>query len=356
MSATAMKRATPRIAPAIAERRRVRVDLSRRHRMVSGALTAAVVVSAAAFSWYDTPELPSSLQYLSAVMPTPRARSSADAFGKSGELMVRLAMPGSYVEYPLEVQGDPGVLSYQWIRTSDSTPYGMARPLGGPDLPAPSTPGFYRLAVGPENEMSIVDGITVAVMVPFERKLGSYLNGYRIGTYVGERFGQEAERPAGFLEVYPADAQIRLTRHLRVADFLTHDDQRSWPRYVAISTNLLDKLELVAAQVAALSGFRDADLKMDINSGFRTPEHNRGVKRAARDSRHQYGDAADVVMDTNGDGRFTEYDTRMVALAVELVERNHPDLRGGLGLYTSRRYHTPYVHIDARGRRARWRG
>ena len=311
---------------------------------------------AAAFSWRDTPEIPGSLEYLSSVIPAPRARSSADAFGKSGELLVRLAMPGGWVEYPLEVQGDPGALSYRWVRSSDSSAFGETRPLGGANVAAPTTPGFYRLAVGPDSNLTVVEGITVAVMMPFERKLGDMLNGYRIGTYVGERFGAVAERPAGFLEVYPRDVNIQLTKHLRVADFLTHDNQRSWPKYVALSTNLLDKLELVATQVSLLGGFRHADLKIDINSGFRTPEHNRGVRRAARDSRHQYGDAADVMIDANGDGRFTDYDSRMVALAVELVERDHPDLLGGLGLYTSRRYHTPYVHIDARGHRARWRG
>ena len=31
-------------------------------------------------------------------------------------------------------------------------------------------------------------------------------------------------------------------------------------------------------------------------------------------------------------------------------------LVGGLGLYTSRRYRTPYVHIDTRGKRSRWTG
>jgi uncharacterized protein YcbK (DUF882 family) len=313
-------------------------------------------MTAAAFNWRDTPELPASLEYLSTVLPTPRARASADAFGKSGELLVRLAMPGTTVEYPLEVQGDPGVLSYQWIRTTDSATFGEPRALGGANIRVPSTPGFYRLAIGPDSSLALVEGITIAVMVPFERKLGDMLNGYRIGTYIGERFNDPSERPAGFLEVYPADVNIRLTKHLRVGDFITHDEQRTWPKYVALSTNLLDKLELVATQVSRLGGFGNADLKIDINSGFRTPEHNRGVRRAARDSRHQYGDAADVVIDANGDGRFTDYDSRMVALAVEIVERSHPDLLGGLGLYTSRRYHTPYVHIDARGHRARWRG
>ena len=31
-------------------------------------------------------------------------------------------------------------------------------------------------------------------------------------------------------------------------------------------------------------------------------------------------------------------------------------LVGGLGIYTSRRYRTPYLHIDVRGKRSRWRG
>jgi len=35
---------------------------------------------------------------------------------------------------------------------------------------------------------------------------------------------------------------------------------------------------------------------------------------------------------------------------VEAVERTHPELVGGLGLYRE-----PYVHIDTRGTRARWK-
>jgi uncharacterized protein YcbK (DUF882 family) len=46
----------------------------------------------------------------------------------------------------------------------------------------------------------------------------------------------------------------------------------------------------------------------------------------------------------------------MVGLAVEIVELKHPDLVGGLGIYTSGHSSTNYVHIDVRGRRARWRG
>jgi hypothetical protein len=63
-----------------------------------------------------------------------------------------------------------------------------------------------------------------------------------------------------------------------------------------------------------------------------------------------------VAIDADGDGRVTLRDEVLVARAVELVESEHPDLVGGLGLYTSRHYRTPYVHIDARGRRSRWTG
>ena len=96
-------------------------------------------------------------------------------------------------------------------------------------------------------------------------------------------------------------------------------------------------------------------VSVEMNSGFRTPLHNRRVRWAAGDSRHQYGDAADVKIDANFDGRFTALDARLVALAAEMVERRHPELAGGIGLYTSRRYAAPYVHIDTRGKKARWR-
>ena len=126
-----------------------------------------------------------------------------------------------------------------------------------------------------------------------------------------------------------------------------------WPKYVALNPRLLDKLELIFAD---LGGRVRPGLAVDMHSGFRSPSHNSRVERAARDSRHQYGDAADLAVDADGDGRITMTDELLVMLAVERVESAHPDLVGGLGLYTSRRYRTPYVHIDARGKRTRWQG
>jgi uncharacterized protein YcbK (DUF882 family) len=290
--------------------------------------------------------------------PALHAISSADAFGRSGGVTMRLTLPGDGVEFPLGVT-DPAQVSYQWVRLTDSVPDGTAKSLVGAYLRAPSTPGFYALTLLREGqEPEVLKEPVLAVMVPFEAKRGSILNGYRIGTYIGERLGVGFERPEGFLQVGPQDLDRAVSKHFRIADFISRDTQKDvWPKYVAISPRLLDKLELVVTEVQRLrGGRRGAELALGVHSGFRTPIHNRGVSSAARDSRHQYGDAADVVMDANGDGRITASDGAMVARAVEAVELANPDLVGGLGLYTSARYRTPYVHIDARGQKTRWRG
>ncbi len=292
----------------------------------------------------------------------PLALASRNAFGRSGEVRVLFALPGETVVYPMELRGEPTEVAYAWVPFADSglvdaLPLASTRPLET-RFEAPRDPGFYRLALVRGAERLIVDGPALSVMVPFSAKLGGMLNGYRIGTYVAERLGareRDGDAPPGFVEIDQDVLDLPITKHLRLSDFVTHDDQDSWPRYAALDARLLDKIELVVAEIAERSGSTsEAQLGLDVHSGFRTPIHNRRVNRAARDSRHQYGDAADIAIDGNGDGRITAADTRIVARAVEQVEREHPDLVGGMGLYN--RGGASYVHIDARGKRARWRG
>ena len=347
------RRPTPRLVPVVTRTFEDRVPMSARL-ITLGVLFAGAL---AAVAFIPAPSVGGSASR-PAVRPAVHVQPAADAYGVSGHLRVRLVMPDDDVEFPLEVAGDPMRLSYHWVRVADSSVAERARPLGGAMLRAPKAPGFYRLAIGTDSNRVIVPDVALGVMIPFQRKLGSFLNGYEIGWYQGERGGRAREAPEGFLEVQPGDVKLLLSTHLSVADFLTHDDQRTWPKYIAVSPRLLDKLELVAERVARNQGLpANARFPLDVASGFRTPAHNRDVRWAARDSRHQYGDAADVAIDVNRDGRFTIYDTRAVMLAVELVEREYPDLAGGLGTYSGRRRSaSPYVHIDARGRKARWRG
>jgi uncharacterized protein YcbK (DUF882 family) len=286
--------------------------------------------------------------------------ASENAFGRSGEVKLLFSMPGQRLEFPLAVGGDPTALSYEWTSLRGTETGFTTQPLDGADVAAPSMPGFYFLTLVRGEDRQIIREPVVAVMRPFEEKLGSMLNGYRIGTYLAEKLRGKEEHPDGFLEIFPQHLDLAVSKHLRLRHFVTHDDQAEvWPKYVALNPRLLDKLELVFAQLEGQQAEPQAqtgELELDVHSGFRTPGHNRRIRGAAKDSRHQYGDAADVVVDANRNGRFDRTDYRLVVAAVEAVERIHPDLAGGIGIYTSRRYAKPYVHIDARGRRSRWRG
>lgn len=283
------------------------------------------------------------------------AAPAADAFGPSGSVNLRMVLPGQAIEFPIDLTGQTDSLGYQWIALGDSTSSLPPRPFTSAPPIAPPKPGFYHMAIVRGVKREILPQPLLGVMVPFDQKVAGTLNGYRIGNYIAEQFGrQDHERPSGFLEVRPENLDLQVTRHLTLADFVTHDDQGDvWPKYVVLNPRLLDKLELVLAD---LGGNVRPNLVVDVHSGFRSPSHNSHVPRAASDSRHQYGDAADVAIDADGDGRITMTDELLVMLAVERVEERHPELAGGLGMYISNRYPSPYLHIDARGKRMRWKG
>jgi uncharacterized protein YcbK (DUF882 family) len=202
---------------------------------------------------------------------------------------------------------------------------------------------------------------------PFQSKTGGRIGSYRIGFWPAEkgRLRSNAyENPEGFIEVTPENQDTPVSEHFRLRDFLTHDQQDVWPKYLVLREALVDKLELV---IADLQAHGTPVRRMVVMSGFRTPQYNaQGVGRRggrARDSRHQFGDAADVYVDNDGDGRLDDLnhdhrvdyrDVRVIVAAVERVERQYPELVGGAGVYRATRAHGPFAHVDVRGRRARW--
>jgi uncharacterized protein YcbK (DUF882 family) len=285
----------------------------------------------------------------------PSVSASPAVFGRSGEVRVQLVLPNESFEFPLEVQGDPNGLTYSWVRAQDSALVTPSQPLSGSNVVAPGFPGMYRLEVEQAQGHRVVDSVLVAVMVPYANKIGQSLNGYKIGNYRSGIDGDAPPPPRGFVEVTPQSMDLMVSKHLRLSDFVTHDQQDSWPKYIALDPRVLDKVELVLAYVGAFRGSRHDTVAVDVHSGFRTPIHNRQVPRSARDSRHQYGDAADLAIDADGDGRVTWRDGMLVSLQVEQVERDFPQYVGGLGIYGNQNG-APYVHIDVRGKRARWKG
>ncbi|MEO8194494.1 MAG: hypothetical protein ABI681_11645, partial [Gemmatimonadales bacterium] len=141
----------------------------------------------------------------------PYAAPSASAFGASGGVLVKFAMPGQSVEYPLDVRGDPTALTYSWVRVGDTATVGGSRVLQGAQVQAPIKAGFYRLALVSGSQRRVIEGLTVAVLVPFRQKEGAMLNGYRIGTYLAERIAGKQDPPDGFLEITERDVDLPIS-------------------------------------------------------------------------------------------------------------------------------------------------
>ncbi len=289
------------------------------------------------------------------------------AFGRSGALRIREALPGERLELPLVWRGmPPGDAGYRWrpVEGTAGEP-GAWQPLLAGEAPgAPARPGVYQMEVRAGGVESTLDELRLIVEVPFDRARDGYLGAYHVGSYPLDRGRRRYAPPAGFIEVTRANEDLPLSQHLRLRQFLTHDQADVWPKYAVVDTRLLDKLELVLAELERMGV---PARRLYVMSGYRTPQYNRrglGHGRAVL-SRHQYGDAADVWVDNdgdgymddlNGDGRRDIGDAAVMLRAVERVERAHPELVGGAGTYRGTRAHGPFIHIDTRGKRARWGG
>lgn len=285
----------------------------------------------------------------------------AGAFGRSGALRSHAALPGATVQLSFAwSDARPDDAWYRWIPLDPAAPVPAAAPLPRTDaLPAPIEPGAYRLEMGWPAGGRTFEGLTLLVLVPFDDD-AAVLEGYRIGRYPAGA-GRYA-RPAGFIRVTEESQHLRLSEHFTLREFLTHDQAGVWPKFALVDPLLIDKLELLMHELASRG---IAASRMIVMSGFRTPQYNeRGLDQGrARLSRHQYGDAADVWVDVDGDwymddldgdGRRDTRDARVMLDALERVESRHRDLVGGAGVYPDNGAHGPFLHVDVRGSRARW--
>lgn len=199
---------------------------------------------------------------------------------------------------------------------------------------------------------------------PFSSKVNGRIGQYVIGFWPGERGRVTSgayQNPRGFIEVTQENQDLLVSEHFRLRDFLTKGQVGIWPKYVVLREELVDKLELV---IADLNDRGTTVRHMAVMSGFRTPQYNGpGGEGRSGVSRHMYGDAADVFVDNdkngrmddlNRDGKVDHRDARVILDAVERVERRYPVLAGGVGVYRANAAHGPFAHVDVRGWRARW--
>lgn len=228
---------------------------------------------------------------------------------------------------------------------------------------APSGTGLVHLSLADGSAEPAVR-VNAFVMEPVSRVVNGRLNGYPIGTYpaASGRRGDAYVPPRGFIEVTAETRTAQVSPHFQLGQFVCKEDA-SYPKYLVLNTRLVDKLELILAEVNR----RGFDIPtFHVMSGYRTPAYNHGLGNVKL-SRHQFGDAADIFVDANNDdvmddlnrdGKHDMGDSRYLYDIIEEMSAQ-PVLQaytGGMGYYHSTSSHGPFVHVDARGFRARWVG
>lgn len=93
----------------------------------------------------------------------------------------------------------------------------------------------------------------------------------------------------------------------------------------------------LAIQLQTLRDYLGKPIK--INSGYRSPEHNKAIG-GVKNSQHVLGKAADIVV--------KGVKPEQLAVIIErLIDEGHM-LQGGIGIYNT------FLHYDIRRTRARW--
>lgn len=274
--------------------------------------------------------------------------------GESGEVRIVVQEPGDSLALPDSVPEGVEVV-YRSVEGSDTvtTAAGTSQ--------RPPAPGIWNVLVRVRDAIRPVPDLSVVTLVPASEVRGGRIGSYRLGSWP-DQTGNYAP-PRGFVRVTPQNMDTPVSEHVRLGDLLTKGQENVWPKYVVVSPRALDKLELTLQELERRGHPVD---DIFVVSAFRTPWYNRtGGDTSGRGalSRHMYGDALDFAVDNDGDrrmddlsgdGRVTVADARVIAAAAEEVERQYPELIGGIGIYAPTGAHSGFVHLDTRGYRARW--
>lgn len=226
---------------------------------------------------------------------------------------------------------------------------------------APAEPGRAELRFSQAGDRI---RLNIFILTPFVNGQDESLEGYRIGRYASTLFRglSSYAAPRGFINLAHGPADLQVSPHFTLGQFICKQQPGHDPTFLLLRPAMLVKLEalLEAANARGWPGE-----SFFIMSGFRTPYYNRSIGNDTSSSRHLYGGAADIWLDADGDGQMDDLnrdgvidknDARELArLAESLAGAGGPNWpRGGIGIYGANAAHGPFVHIDARGYRARW--
>lgn len=238
--------------------------------------------------------------------------------------------------------------------------YRVEQRLGGVTITAPAgeASGYARVKIG-GYEVTL----TLVNLVPYRQVHNGFLDGYRLGEYrlLPLKGLSSYERPKGFIRLNDANRELWVSDHYRMRDFQCKLDGDS--KFLILRVEAMLKLEILQHELETKYNVHFDHFT--IMSGYRTPFYNAMIGNETSYSRHLYGDAMDVYIDTdhngqmddvNGDGKIDKNDAKFLLRVAESVDNSHEWgwLKGGAGVYSANKAHGPFLHVDARGYVARW--
>ena len=115
---------------------------------------------------------------------------------------------------------------------------------------------------------------------------------------------------------------MKLSKNFELSEFASHDGAPTPP-------DVLTNLKELAAELQVLRDYLNTPLK--INSGYRSPAHNKAVGGASK-SQHMLGKAADISS--------RKYTPDQIYAAVKLLQKEGKIRIGGIGRYNT------FIHLD----------
>lgn len=218
--------------------------------------------------------------------------------------------------------------------------------------------GYARVRMG-GRELKL----TLVNVVPYTSMRNGTLDGYRIGEYAAQPLKglEQYERPKGFVRLASHNDDLWVSDHYRMRDFQCKLDGTT--KFLVLRTDALVKLEILQHELLTRHGLQFD--RFTVMSGYRTPYYNSKIGNETGYSRHLYGDAMDIYIDQNRDGKMDDVnrdgridtgDARFLLRVAESIDNSSEWgwLKGGAGVYHANAAHGPYIHVDARGYVARW--
>lgn len=223
---------------------------------------------------------------------------------------------------------------------------------------SPNQNGLYQMHLQHPNEPPTL--FQIFVVHPFSNLKNEMLNGYKIGRYPDRDLKGPDEdpnaydKPIGFIEVTKENEHTLLSPHFTLGQFVCKQDE-GYPKYIVLKEKLILKLERILEEINT-QGIRTDSLY--VMSGYRTPYYNKKIENVTF-SRHIFGDAADIFIPqeiVTAPKRSPLQKAEFIYTLVERLEQKSVlnRLIGGMGFYKATNSHPPFVHVDVRGRSARW--